>query len=343
MASDSLHLSRIRTGDRKPSAINCTRAVVTHARFTARDVNNFNSKVAHIQPARIILTWWDRGAEFMGKMPTDTLPHIVLNIQTRQPIELDDFVAAFSAISSQYDKFLRSEYPELAGASEMFVRQVRAGSIEADLIPWAREGLGALVNTVEQLDIVLKFVRTYGGMIMTYIQGRREPQATRSDLKDLMGAVTAIATDPNGKATIQVVAFEDGKRKIKAAISFATPEARAAELGIEDHRRTLEKSRSADYERALMTFMQSNVKNAAMGKRTGERVIIEDVSSRDLPLIYASELAEQRIKHEVREADENVYKKGFIVDVNVQYSGDRPVGYRVTNVHQVIDLPDDVE
>jgi predicted helicase len=51
-------------------------------------------------------------------------------------------------------------------------------------------------------------------------------------------------------------------------------------------------------------------------------------------------LAEQRIKHEVREADDNVYKKGFIVDVNVQLVGGKPAGYRVTNVHQVIDLPD---
>lgn len=279
----------------------------------------------------------------MAKAPQGNLPHIVLNIQTREPIELDDFVAAFSAISSQYEKFLRNEYPDLAGASEMFVRQVRAGSIEADLIPWAREGLGALVSTIDQLDIVLKFVRTYGGKLMTYVKGQKEPDASRSDLKDFMGAVTAIATDPNGKATLQAVAFEDGKRKIKAAIAFSTPEARMAEHTIEEHRRDLEKSRNADYQRVLMTFMQSNLKDTAMWKRTGERVVIEDISSRDLPLIYASELAEQRIKHEVREADDNVFKKGFIVDVNVQYSGERPVGYRITNVHQVIDLPDEAE
>jgi hypothetical protein len=78
-----------------------------------------------------------------------------------------------------------------------------------------------------------------------------------------------------------------------------------------------------------------------MGKRTGERVKIEELSSRDLPLIYASDLAEQRIKHEVREADDNVYKKGFVVDVNVQLVSGKPAAYRITNVHQVIDLPSD--
>jgi hypothetical protein len=50
-------------------------------------------------------------------------------------------------------------------------------------------------------------------------------------------------------------------------------------------------------------------------------------------------MAEDRIKHEIREADENVFKKGFVVDVNVRSIGGRPIAYAVTNVHQIIDLP----
>lgn len=276
----------------------------------------------------------------MSRRKPDELPHIILNIQTQRPIELDDFVSAFSSIASQYDKFVRSEYPELSGDAKIYVREVRAGSIEADLIPWAMQGLSAIVNVIEQIQIVEKFVRTYGAVLGKYLNGSKEPDATRSDLKDLMGAVTAIANDPNGRSTLQAVAYEDGKKKIKAAIVFNTSQAREAQKQIEDQKLLIEASTSADHQRVLMTFKQSNVKDTAMGRRTGERVAIEDISSRDLPLIYASELAEQRIKHEVREADENVYKKGFIVDVNVQLVGGRPAGYRVTNLHQVIDLPE---
>lgn len=270
----------------------------------------------------------------------DELPHIILNIKTKQAIELSDFVSAFSSIASQYEKFVRLHYPELSGDANIFVREVRAGSIEADLIPWALKGLSAVVNVIEQVQIVEKFVRTYGGMLGKYLDGEQEQDATRSDLKDLMGAVSAIANDPNGRSTVQAVAFEDGKKQIKAVITFDTTQAREAQRQIEDQRLQLESGSSADHQRVLMVFKQSNVKDATMGKRTGERVTIEDISTRDLPLIYASELAEQRIKHEVREADENVYKKGFIVDVNVQLMSGRPVGYRVTNLHQVIDLPE---
>jgi hypothetical protein len=90
-----------------------------------------------------------------------------------------------------------------------------------------------------------------------------------------------------------------------------------------------------------MLFVQSNIKRPAMEKRTGERVIIEEIAKADRPLIYASELAEQQIKHEMIEADENVYKKGFVVDIYIETKNDRPVAYKVTNLHQVIDLPDD--
>src|SRR3954466_14961890 len=120
----------------------------------------------------------------MVRRKPDALPHIVLNIETKLPIELGDFISAFSSIASQYEKFVRPDYPELAGDAKIYVREVRARSIEADLIPWAMQGLSAIVNVIEQIQIVEKFVRTYGAVLGKYLGGSNEPDATRSDLKD---------------------------------------------------------------------------------------------------------------------------------------------------------------
>lgn len=89
-----------------------------------------------------------------------------------------------------------------------------------------------------------------------------------------------------------------------------------------------------------MRFTRSDIGTVNVGKPSGERVKIEEISDRPLALVYGSQLAEERIKHEIREADENVFKKGFIVDVNVKSTGGRPVAYAITNVHQVIELPE---
>ena len=278
------------------------------------------------------------GAQSYDALMAGEPAHIVLNVHTENPIELGDFVAGFASISSQYDKFIRSNFPDLSGESRMFVREVRPGSIEADLLPWALAGVSAVINQMDQILIVEQFVRTYGGRLSAYFRGAQVDDATKSDLKDFMGSVAAIANDPNGHATLKAVYFEDGKKEVKAAITFDTKEARQAVQQIEHQRIALEHKSTADHSRVLMVFSQSNVKDTTVGKRIGERVVIESILAADLPLIYASDLAEQRIKHEIRVADENVYKKGFVVDVNVETRAGNPVAYRITNVHQVIDL-----
>ena len=89
-----------------------------------------------------------------------------------------------------------------------------------------------------------------------------------------------------------------------------------------------------------MIFIRSDIRDAELGKRSGELVEIAEISEKPRPLIYSSGLAEQQIKSEIT-TDDSVYKKGFVVDVNVEIRGGRVVAYAVTNLHSVIDLPDD--
>jgi len=264
--------------------------------------------------------------------------HLIFTIDYSQPIEILDFISLFTSIEDQFDRYMRDRYPDIKPQTQVFVKEIRPGSIVADLIAWA----GALVPYIEHAVVLEDFVIRWGARLGKYfVLGGRDETASKGDLKDFMGAVTAIAKDPNGASTIAAARFVDGKKQITAVVKFDAKQARLAADQIEQHRRELEQGGAADYQRVLMTFVQSNIKDVTVGKRTGEWVAIEDISEKPLPLVYASELAEQRIKYETREAEDNLYKKGFIVDVNLQMKGGRPVAYRVTNVHQVIDLPDD--
>lgn len=150
--------------------------------------------------------------------------HIILKLCTSEPIEVGDFVSAFAALESQYVKFIREHYPDLASEAEIFVKQVSKGSIIAELIPfWP-----ALVAHMDQALIVDNFIRLYAGRLTTYLLGRKERDASKSDLKDFMGGVVAIARDPNASAELEAVQFIDGKKKVTASLQFRTPEARVA-------------------------------------------------------------------------------------------------------------------
>lgn len=267
-------------------------------------------------------------------------PHIVLTIKTRAPIELGDFVGAFVSLGDEYERYIRATNPDLAAEAQLFVREVRPGSIVADLVPWLSLAV-PFIDSMDKMLIVDRFVRVWGGRFQALLgRGKEPPPATRPELKDWADAVRAIATDANGSLTLEAAIFEDKKEKVGAAFKFTTPEARQALTEIERRQRELEATDHTDRERVLMRFTRSDIGDVTVGKRSGERIVIEEIFDRPLALIYGSDLAEQRIKHEIREADENVYKKGFVVDVNIRSSAGKPVAYAVTNVHQVIDLPD---
>lgn len=270
--------------------------------------------------------------------------HILVKLDTRDPIEVGDFVAAFTSVARQYEQYMREARPDLAAEARVYVREVRAGCIEAELVPLLVAGFAHVMSAMDKITIVDGFARFYSARIAPYFnKGGRLPDASKSDLKDFMGAVAAIANDPDGSATLSTVTYEDGERSVRAALTFDTRQARAAEIELTAHRLEIEHTTQADHSRVLMTFVQSNIKSPTPNRRTGEQVLITSIHPKALPIVYAAELAEQRIKHEIKESPENVFLKGFVVDVNVEMRNSRPVAFRVTHVHDVIDLPGEGE
>lgn len=268
------------------------------------------------------------------QLMAESRAQIVLNLSLDQPAELNDFVGAFVALSSQFERFIRAAHPDLTSDARVFVREIRPGSIEAVLLP-----LLTVIDTMDKVRIVTEFVEFYRKRISFYLKsGGRAPDASRGELQDLLDTVEVVANDPKGQSRIQAVEFEDKKTGVRAALKFDTKQARRAREQLLEHKREIETPNPVEHERVLMWFKRTDIGDATVGKRSGERVVIESISPKDLPLIYASELAEQRIKSEIRESSDNIFKKGFSVDVRVDTRGDRPVSYSVTQVHQIIDL-----
>jgi hypothetical protein len=197
--------------------------------------------------------------------------YIVLRLELDQPAQLDDFVSAFTALSSQYQKFIRDKNPDVSEQAQVYVSEVKKGSIEAELIPWAVATANVALNYMDRVLIVDEFIRYYGGRLSAYFRkGGRDDNANNSDLKDFMGEVSSIAKDPNGSGTISSATFEDGKKNFRASITFNSDQAKNAVREIDNHKKELEDRGEADFRRVVMVFHQSNVKDSSPGKRTGE-------------------------------------------------------------------------
>ena len=268
---------------------------------------------------------------------------LTLRIDAENPIELDSFVGAFTSLATEYRREMRAQFPDVDADARIFVKEIREGSYIADLIPQVA-AVAPFIAGMDHALIVERFVGVWGRRITALATGALgEWSPTKSELGTFSNAVQAVANDPSGKSTLQSATFEDEKRKVRSTFTFSTDEAKSAQDTIDGLYREAAASGGADHERVLMVFTRTDVGDAALGKRSGEQVVIREVSARPRPIMYASPLAERQIKYEIREPDENVYKKGFVVDVKVVLVRERPSVYAITNLHSVIDLPEEEE
>jgi hypothetical protein len=285
-------------------------------------------------------TGWKGYSQLMSERPS----HLTLKLDTNEPIEIVDFIGAFVSLSDDFDRYVVAEYPNNRTESRCYVQQIRAGCIEADIITnlssIAMATLAAPVQTIEYIMVLEDFVRRWGARAQALISNKFDPGQLESprELRDFIKAARAIACDPAASFRLEAATFADEKREVRAEFRFSTPEARAMIANAEDRERLLTKPENTVHRRVLMRYTRTDVHDATINKRSGERVVIEKISEKDFPVIYASEMAERQIRETIREADDNAYKKGFVVDVDVERIGERIVAYSVMNVHQVIDF-----
>lgn len=272
-----------------------------------------------------------------SQLVDESRANITITLDLKEPVEILDFASLFASLGRQFDKYIAENHPDVSGQARIYIKEVRKGSIIAELVPQIKD----LVDILDTVLMMSNFAGAVGMAIKKYISGERIPGATKSDLSSVADMVKSVAHDSDGRADLEFVKYDQGVWNRSLVVSFDTADARRALETLESHKRVLDKTDTADHERVLMVFQQSNIKMTSLGKRSGELVLIESLHPKPLPLIYASQLAEEQIKHEITEADDNIFKKCLDVDVNVELRDGKPVAYRVVHMHKIFDLPED--
>lgn len=268
--------------------------------------------------------------------------HLTLKLDTAEPVELGDFVGAFTSLANEFERYVAETYPGAKADPRIFIREVRSGCIEADMITGLYVAAAWAVAHMDQILILEDFVKRWGGRMTALISNKIPANElnTTAQLNDYYRAAESIASDPLASHKLAATVFEKDGPKVRVAFQFSAVEARTAQQNIEDRKRLLALPSAAPRQRVLMRYTRTDVHDATVNKRSGERVLISEISEKEMPVMYASEIAEQEIREYIREADENAYKRGFVVDVMVQMAGETMTAYAVTNLHQVIDLAD---
>jgi len=162
-----------------------------------------------------------------------------------------------------------------------------------------------LIGLADAALIALGFGALFNRRIRDFVQGKHLGGAKKSQRSDVAKTVQALASDKNGTMSLKGLRLKENGYETEFEAVFTEREARDALSTINAQKSELDKVSASDHQRVLMTFIRSDVGNAIVGKRSGERVVVSDISDQSKALVYGSDLAEAQIKDEIQNPDEN--------------------------------------
>jgi hypothetical protein len=259
---------------------------------------------------------------------------LTIRIDTRDPVELQDFTASLQAFEAQFRRHYEHTHPDTdAAEATLVVKTVRSGSIIVDVIAV----LAPIIGDVERIKTIIDYVDMIREKIGPWLKpGGRNPEASVKDLQSFHRAVASIAKDTNGSLDLKArfVSKNGSGDEVRSEFALSSQEARMVQQNIAAEQIERQAPSQSEFKQVVMTLHQASLDEARTGKAAGEKGIIETIGEKPLKLVYASDLAGQRIKSEIRD-DGNPLRKAFVVDVNVETVRGAPHAYRITQVHSV--------
>lgn len=292
-------------------------------------------------PARVV-QWAARGVLGMPEQPTDT---VIIKFDVEDPIGLDELIAGFSAISSQYRKTLddHGHRGEKSNA-RLYVSRISDGCIEVEVAVYAlvfKEVVQAMDYSLIMTDFTVRV-----GRLVDYFsgKGRGADRPSKSDTKDAKNFLDAVANRNSPHINIKKAKYVkvDGEYKQEIEIEWDIDSDKIHAASAAAERELLEQGQDTSDDtkkNVLFVWHQANRDPGKSQGRTGDKAIVPTVSQRPLPVFFPA--GTDAVKRAMTHTEENpLFRRGYMVDVNVQYLDGKPRVYTVLEMHTPVDLDD---
>ena len=268
---------------------------------------------------------------------------IELQFDVEKPIDLIDLTLAFQAFHRQYSKFVAVHLEEKnveipsEDSVRLYVTKIESNCIFAELAWFDPQTLlsGAVVlmdnaNTVcEFLKSLTVYLEFFKGKF-DLPEGKQPGLRDSHDFKDLLEPIMSAG---DGAFKYRCAKYKNGIKTIEAEVEHVSTEVVKAMNGIDARIALLEKKSSADHENVLLSLESVQDKMVKPEKkRTRDYGTIERISSKPLPIYWASEMDQQKVK-----SHPYPFKISIMVDVNVETKHGEPRAYRIVSLRDIID------
>jgi len=252
-----------------------------------------------------------------------------IEIKNSKPVELVDLTNSFYGAADEYKRYMEAAYGELGKEDvTLYVQEIKTGSIITDLIcmsPTLPPVLAYLsdVNTVVQFGTYLK-----NGYDFLLGRVTAKPNFAKVNYENLSKFIEPIAKDTASQLNVNTVI--NGNPTL--VFHLSSLDANAAQNAAKREIGMLNEPVTGYHRNVVLHWYQA--KNDITSK-TGDRVIIESISNSPVKVIFESD----QEKTQMLFGSKNPFTSAYLVDVNVETVGGRPMLYKILNVHERIDIP----
>jgi hypothetical protein len=248
-------------------------------------------------------------------------------LKNSRPIDLMDLTSSLAAFGEAYqDHVVDAGYDNERGNVRLFVREIKSGSVIADLISQAQQASFVLNHE----EVAAGFLSHLNEIIQFFLGlskvGKSE-EPSRKEAEHVMKVLEPVAKDFGSQLILQV---SNGDVHVHN-YHYTSQEANAVQNSARRYLGPRIPSNRIEHDQ-LLTLHQMRGDPSA---QVGDRGRIEDISSSPVKLQFVSE----DIKRALLERP-YPFQAVFVVDVEVRAVADRVVLYRILSLKDVIEPSD---
>jgi len=248
-----------------------------------------------------------------------------VTINNQKPVVLTDLTLALLAVGQQFERFIESETNEQHQVgSELYIKEVRSGSIVVELVAQAVPVLpllwqgGSLSEWLSQAKAMIEWL---SGKI-----ANPPKEVVAQDLKQWSNILEPVAKDHGSQMNFTV----SNGGVVVNQIFINSEQANAAQNAITRELGKLKEPNDHVYRKMVMFWSQTKF---GEGTSTGDRAVIEAITSSPVKVVFEN----NAVKAAMLSGDPRFHKQwhqlAYLVDVTVQTVRDVPKVYTVTQFY----------
>ena len=248
-----------------------------------------------------------------------------ITINNKNPVVLTDLTMALLGVGQQFERFIENEMTEQhAASSELFIKDVRSGSIIVELVAQAIP----VIPLLWQGGSLLEWVN-HAKSVFEWLNGKlaNPPKdLTKQDLKQWSNILEPVAKDHGSQMNFTV---SNGGQVINQ-IFISSEQANAAQNQIKREIGKLEEPDDHMQRKRVMVWYQSKFDSFSS---TGDKAIIESISKTPVKVIFENNAVKKAMLAGDSRYPKQWHELAYIVDVKVQTVQDIPKVYTIINYY----------